>query len=116
MTQFPFDEQNCGLMFSSWIYRNDTLNLDFADGISDVNSSRYMESAEWHLVATSGVRNYHNVSGGIGWFDVTFNVVVRRRPGFYIYALIIPTLLLSILTPGLFWIPPSRTDRTTLGL
>ena len=55
------------------------------------------------------------ISPHTGWYELTYYMILRRRPGFYINVLIVPSLLLSILTPLIFWIPPSRPDRTTLG-
>ena len=42
-------------------------------------------------------------------------MAIRRRVGFYVYALIVPSVLLSFLMPLTFWIPPSGDGRITLG-
>ena len=111
MSQFPFDQQRCKLVFSSWIYNAQQMNLAFENNTAAVNTSYYIDNSEWDLVATGATRD----SEVFNWHDLTFYVVLRRRPGFYVYVLIVPSLLLSILTPLLFAIPPSRPDRTTLG-
>jgi len=48
--------------------------------------------------------------------ELTYSLVIRRRVGFYVYALIIPSVLLSFLMPLTFWIPPSGDGRITLGM
>jgi Neurotransmitter-gated ion-channel ligand binding domain len=114
MQQFPFDEQNCTFQMASWSYTNNELTLDIYD-TSTVDLSQYVASSDWDLVSAGASRNYVQDSEDYAYYQLTFNIVIRRRPGFYLYVLIVPSLLLSLLTPGLFWIPPSRPDRTTLG-
>jgi hypothetical protein len=117
MARFPFDEQNCTFKFSSWSYTDDELSLDFYEGVNqnNVDLNHYVPNSDWSLVATGASRNF-NSDNGFDYYDLMFFVVIRRRPGFYLYVLVVPSLLLSLLTPGLFWIPPSRPDRTTLGM
>jgi hypothetical protein len=111
MTQFPFDRQTCKLTFCSWKYNGDEVNLEFADGFAAVNTEYYIQNTEWDLASTAAYQNLEYKK----WPDLTFYFFLRRRPGFYIYVLILPSLLLSLLTPLLFWIPPCRPDRMTLG-
>jgi hypothetical protein len=118
MQRFPFDEQNCTFVFSSWSYSNDSLTLDFYhdEGFTNnVDWTASTPSAEWDVVSSGAYRNQVIEGGYFCYHNLTYYIIIRRRPGFYLYVLIIPSLLLSILTPGLFWIPPSRPDRTTLG-
>ena len=116
MKQFPFDEQNCSFQFGSWLYDNSLLELVFYDDTADFNISEYIPNAEWDLVSHGAARRNNILDGNASsWYDLTFHVTLRRRPGFYIYALIIPSLLLSVLTPGMFWIPPAEQDRNSLG-
>ena len=60
---------------------------------------------------------YHTVNREIVEFtQLTYSMTIRRRVGFYVYALIIPSVLLSFLMPLTFWIPPSGDGRITLGI
>jgi nicotinic acetylcholine receptor, invertebrate len=111
MSQFPFDQQTCKLIFSSRMYDAQQMNLALHNNTAAVDTEYYNENSEWDLVETSVTRDLEIPN----WHDMTFYVVLRRRPGFYVYVLIVPSLLLSLLTPLLFAIPPSRPDRTTLG-
>lgn len=114
MQRFPFDEQNCTFKFSSWSYPDEELSLVFYEDKNNVDLSNYQPSSDWSLISSGASRNF-NSDDGYNYYDLTFYMVIRRKPGFYLYVLVVPSLLLSLLTPGLFWIPPSRPDRTTLG-
>jgi len=48
--------------------------------------------------------------------QLIYSMTIRRRFGFYVYALIIPSVLLSFLMPLTFWIPTSGDGRITLGI
>ena len=53
VTWFPFDEQNCGLIFESWNYNTTELELVLGD-ITPLN--RFRTSDEWKLI---GVFTYY---------------------------------------------------------
>ncbi|CAJ0932157.1 unnamed protein product, partial [Mesorhabditis belari] len=74
--KFPFDYQQCGLSFSSQVY-------------------------PWHHYNLKGeLFTKYNVS----CMRVSFNVLLRRRPHFYIYVIGIPCFLLTFLSvTGCFW-------------
>jgi nicotinic acetylcholine receptor len=112
MAQFPFDEQTCQLNFSSWHYNLSEMDLIFLED-ENYDLANYMPSSEWELVSTTAERilkKYRSFTIS----QLTYYITIRRLSGFYIYVLIAPSLLLSFLTPGLFWIPPSP-DRTAFG-
>ena len=110
MTRFPFDEQTCKVSLSSWMHTDDTLRL-VMDNDTVVDTSMYLENSEWNLLETGGSRQLLMTD----LYELTFHFIIRRRPGLYLYVLVLPGLLLSVLAPALFWIPPNRPDRTTLG-
>jgi len=47
--------------------------------------------------------------------DLTFTIVVKRIPIFYMIILIIPCILLSLLTLVSFWLPPETPAKILLG-
>ena len=117
MRNFPFDTQTCHFKFGSWTYDGNKLDLQFYEGLEDLDISEYITSSEWDVVATSArhsVRVYP-CCGDEPYPDLTFYLTVKRRTAFYIYVLIMPSVILSVLTLVLFWIPPQRPDRTSLG-
>jgi len=107
------------MILSSWALDNRRLNLSI-DGPNDFDFHIYTESNEWMLVNSSAwkkVERYECGHTGFLQFNhLTYSMTIRRRIGFYVYALIIPSILLSLLMPLTFWIPPSGDGRITLGI
>ncbi|KAK2141523.1 hypothetical protein LSH36_1087g00002 [Paralvinella palmiformis] len=118
MRNFPFDEQQCILKFGSWTYDGEKLDLAFYDGLKDMDIREYVSSSEWIVMGTEAryhVR-YYPCCGSESYPDITFYLTMKRKTAFYVYVLILPSVLLSCLTLILFWIPPQRPDRTGLGM
>jgi len=109
----------CYVTLSSWAIDNTRLQLDF-DGPEDFIYSNYSHCNEWILIDSSALKHteqYHGVDNEpLEFTQLTYSMTIRRRVGFYVYALIIPSILLSLLMPLTFWIPPSGDGRITLGI
>ena len=107
------------MILSSWAIDDSRLQLDF-DGPSDFIYSNYSHCNEWILVGSSAKKNTEIYEGFEGesllFTQLTYSLTIRRRVGFYVYALIVPSVLLSFLMPLTFWIPPSGDGRITLGI
>ena len=88
-----------------------SIYLYFLDLRNYINSSEFIVVetwAEYHVI-------YYPCCGDEPFPDITYYIRIQRRPAFHIYILILPSILLSFLTLVLFWIPPQRPDRTSLG-
>ena len=46
---------------------------------------------------------------------MTFTLVMSRKIVFFTYILMLPCLILTMLTLLIFWLPPERPDKTSLG-
>ena len=117
MRDFPFDEQTCMFKFGSWAYNGNKLTLAFNEGLVDLDMREFVESSEWDVMHTSAEKHVrvYPCCPDEPYPDLTFYLTLRRRTAFYVYVLILPSVLLSSLTLVLFWIPPQRPDRTSLG-
>ena len=79
---FPFDEQKCSMKFASWTYDGFQVNLINSGDTTDL--SNYVPNGEWDLVAAKVERNvvYYSCCQE-PYPDVTYHLVLRRRPLFY---------------------------------
>ena len=76
----------------------------------------YIVSSEWditHNTAEKHVLKYSCCDNP--YADLTFNLTLKRRVTFHMKLILIPTVLLSVMSVFIFWIPPNRPDRTGLG-
>ena len=104
------------MKFGSWTYDGFKLDVDFYDGLSSIDTTDYIESNEWGLVAHPAVKNtkYYPCCKE-PYPDLTFILKLKRIAAFYNYILILPCVLLSSLTLVIFWLPPESPAKMMLG-
>ncbi|XP_071161147.1 acetylcholine receptor subunit beta-type acr-3-like [Mytilus edulis] len=109
VAKFPFDTQECKLMFFNWGITNTTLTLSALS-----NQARllwYTPNSDWTLLEYSTfVEVYNDYS--------TFNVKIKikRQSLYYAVMMILPTLLFALLNPLVFVIPVESGERVSLAM
>ena len=112
---FPFDEQNCTMLFSSWTYDGFQLNLIKVG--DDGDTSNYIRNSEWTLVKLHAVRNVVFYSCCAEPYpDVTYTIQMRRKPLFYVFNMILPCLLITLVALLGFYIPSDSGEKVTMGI
>nr|XP_042904151.1 glycine receptor subunit alpha-2 [Parasteatoda tepidariorum] len=111
---FPHDEQTCGIRIASasfsitkivlkWTTKNYTTR-DFYS----LHQYEVTDALRGECIASVGPNNASCLEG---------SVVLRRRNGFYVINVYIPTILIVIMSMLTFWIPPEAVPaRVTLGV
>ncbi|EJD73859.1 nicotinic acetylcholine receptor subunit type G [Loa loa] len=114
---FPFDDQFCFLEFGSWIYDQSQLDVQIMeryDGKNPFTRDSYIENGEWEIVAN---RTRKVLRGRQTTFStIVFELHLRRRVLYFIYNIIAPCFMLSILTMMQFLLPCESGEKITLGL
>ncbi|KAK0398199.1 hypothetical protein QR680_002471 [Steinernema hermaphroditum] len=110
---FPWDQQHCTLKFGSWTYDGYKLELQI-DEIG-LDTSTYMDNGEWIIENTSVHRNIqHYECCPEPYYDIEFHIILRRRPLYYVFNLIVPCILITILTLIGFAEPPDAGEKMSL--
>ncbi|XP_043933020.1 acetylcholine receptor subunit gamma-like [Protopterus annectens] len=115
VTYFPFDWQNCSLIFRSKTYSANEINLelamsDEAEGIIewvDIDPEAFTENGEWairHRPAKK-VTDPKYTRDDLEYQEVHFYLIIQRKPLFYIINLIVPCVLISSLVVLVFFLP-----------
>ena len=81
-----------------------------------MNLTNYVRNAEWEI--TENVVKFSKTKYDCcteTYSDLRFSLTLKRRVSFQIKLMILPTLLLSVISLFMFWIPAHRPDRTALG-
>ncbi|KAI0230878.1 Neuronal acetylcholine receptor subunit non-alpha-3 [Lamellibrachia satsuma] len=108
ITYFPFDDQNCALVFGAWSYHTTKMNLTVRD--STVNLDSYRRNGEWRILLTEVVRDefFYAASPQERFSNVAFLVSLRRRYTFYVLNVILPSMVTSVLLLSIFYCPPGQ--------
>uniref|UniRef100_A0A131YGP4 Nicotinic acetylcholine receptor, invertebrate n=1 Tax=Rhipicephalus appendiculatus TaxID=34631 RepID=A0A131YGP4_RHIAP len=116
VTYFPFDDQVCTMKFGSWIY--DGLQVDIQNRTSEVDLVNYMPNGEWELLEARMVRNvvYYPCCPDQPFPDITVVLVIRRKTLYYMYNVVLPCIMMSVLTLLVFCLPPDSGEKIALGV
>ena len=115
VTYFPFDSQRCYIRLGSWIYEESQLNLTL--GSESVNMAKFSENSELDLVRVKISRElveYDMMEGS--YPQIVLSVSIKRRPLFYAYTVIAPTLVLCVMALFSFLLPCDNGDKVGIGL
>ncbi|KAM3721114.1 Neuronal acetylcholine receptor [Dirofilaria immitis] len=115
VTYFPFDSQHCAIKFGSWTYHG--FQVDITNRSGNVDLSNYVESGEFDLVRVFQKRRIVKYTCCLEPYpDVTFYIHIRRKTLYYLYNVVFPCLMMSVLTLFVFILPPDSSEKITLGI
>uniref|UniRef100_A0ABI8A0D9 5-hydroxytryptamine receptor 3C n=1 Tax=Felis catus TaxID=9685 RepID=A0ABI8A0D9_FELCA len=110
---FPFDQQNCTLTFSSFLYTVENMLLGMEKEVWEiVDTSRDIvrTQGEWELLGIN--RATPKMSVGSSLFDqIMFYVAIRRRPSLYVINLLVPSCFLISIDALSFYLPAESENR-----
>ncbi|EHH24470.1 hypothetical protein EGK_08128 [Macaca mulatta] len=117
VTYFPFDWQNCTMVFSSYTYDSSEVSLQTGlgpDGQEQqeihIHEGTFIENGQWEIIhkpsrliqppgdpreGREGQRQ-----------EVVFYLIIRRKPLFYLVNVIAPCILITLLAIFVFYLPP----------
>ncbi|KAK7501654.1 hypothetical protein BaRGS_00007085, partial [Batillaria attramentaria] len=113
VTYFPFDTQRCPLQFGSWAHHGLELNVTNRSDAGDISS--FVANSEFDI--TSIPLERHVIVYGCcpePYPDVTFYVIMRRKPMFYILNLLFPCILITTVAMLGFMLPPEAGEKISL--
>ncbi|KAK6050466.1 Neurotransmitter-gated ion-channel ligand binding domain protein, partial [Cooperia oncophora] len=109
ITYFPFDDQLCHLKFGSWTYNGNALDLQIITEPGEepaMDLSTYTPSGEWNLIKVPAIREvFYSQCCPEPYSTVTFYMLLRRRSIFYLFNIVFPSLLISLMTLVGFCLP-----------
>uniref|UniRef100_A0A8C7EC76 Cholinergic receptor nicotinic gamma subunit n=1 Tax=Nothoprocta perdicaria TaxID=30464 RepID=A0A8C7EC76_NOTPE len=114
VTYFPFDWQNCTLVFQSQTYSANEINLLLTeeDGHTVewivIDPEAFTENGEWaikHRPARKIINAGHFTPDDIQYQQVIFYLIIQRKPLFYIINIIVPCVLISSMAVLVYFLP-----------
>ncbi|XP_005395434.1 PREDICTED: acetylcholine receptor subunit delta isoform X3 [Chinchilla lanigera] len=128
VTYFPFDWQNCSLKFSSLKYTAKEITLSLKQEEEDgraypvewviIDPEGFTENGEWEIVHRPARINVDPSAplDSTGHQDVTFYLIIRRKPLFYIINILVPCVLISFMVNLVFYLPADSGEKTSVAI
>ncbi|CAJ1081733.1 acetylcholine receptor subunit delta [Xyrichtys novacula] len=127
---FPFDWQNCSLKFVSLTYNAKEIRLLLKEETDDetkftytvewiiIDPEGFTENGEWEIIHRPAKKNTykHIPMESNKHQDITFYLVIKRKPLFYIVNIIIPCVLISFLASLVYYLPADSGEKMTLSI
>uniref|UniRef100_A0A8C4QI47 5-hydroxytryptamine receptor 3A n=2 Tax=Eptatretus burgeri TaxID=7764 RepID=A0A8C4QI47_EPTBU len=111
---FPFDKQNCSLTFAAWTYTASEVTLVLRRTIEQLRKDRFafVSGGEWELLDIVPYLWLQKKDGKL-YSQFRFNMIIKRRPLFYVVNLLVPSLILMIVDLAGFLLPPECGERVS---
>jgi len=136
---FPFDTQNCTMKIGTWSQDGGVLDIVNLNELKQESVclenmknytnlcqkrkcrapdlSAYEENGEWKILSQGCNKHYVKyVCCEKPYPDMTYYFVIRRRPLYLIINILFPTLLFSLLTSAVFYLPSDAGEKITLSI
>uniref|UniRef100_A0A3Q3KCJ7 Cholinergic receptor, nicotinic, epsilon n=1 Tax=Monopterus albus TaxID=43700 RepID=A0A3Q3KCJ7_MONAL len=113
ITYFPFDYQNCTLAFRSQTYSFNEVELVLATGDTnkiewvEIDPAAFTENGEWAIIHRPARKmiNPNYSPDDLEYQEILFNIIIQRKPLFYIINIILPCSLISSLVILAYFLP-----------
>ena len=120
LANFPFDVQKCNLEFTHLIhfsYGCGEPSLRFYVHLKDVLKEQFTDGGEWDLVSGTAMNKSFCTSVQfmpVKYPYVVIDLVLKRRPTFYVLNLMVPSVFVSILSVFVFLLPTESGEKISL--
>ena len=117
---FPFDTQQCSLVFGSISMTKKKLALSFfnkPDSVSAFQGKFHYSSGIWSVNNVLPQLRDETYSCCPNPFSlIEFTLTLNRLPMYFVLYLVLPCLCLSLLSPCIFFVPPESGERIGFGI
>ncbi|TRY69737.1 hypothetical protein DNTS_035417 [Danionella cerebrum] len=110
---FPFDWQNCSMVFRSQTYNSNEIKLMLSDEDNitmewiEIDPEAFTENGEWMIKhrPAKKVINRRYSPDDLEFQEIIFFLIIQRKPLFYIINIIVPCVLFSSLGLLVYFLP-----------
>ena len=103
------------MIFASWTF--DGLFLDINVNSNEGDITNYIKNGEWHLVKLLAIKNLKKYSCCEEPYpEIIYKLVIRRRPLYYLFNMVFPCFLITMVAFLGFYLPPGSTGKVSIGI
>ena len=103
------------MIFASWTF--DGLFLDINVNSNEGDITNYIKNGEWHLVKLLAIKNLKKYSCCEEPYpEIIYKLVIRRRPLYYLFNMVFPCFLITMVAFLGFYLPPGSTEKVSIGI
>ncbi|XP_007429429.1 acetylcholine receptor subunit delta isoform X1 [Python bivittatus] len=127
---FPFDWQNCTLKFSSLRYNANEIDIQIMskqDGENQpwyfvewiiIDPGGFTSNGEWEIIHRPARKNINPLVSRESnkYQDITFYLIIKRKPLFYVINIVTPCILIAFMTILVFYLPADSGEKVTLAI
>ncbi|XP_058045425.1 acetylcholine receptor subunit delta isoform X2 [Ahaetulla prasina] len=127
---FPFDWQNCSLRFCSLMYNANEIDLQIISKVDEETKRNYLvewiiidpesftSNGEWEIIHRPARKNINSLvpRDSNKHQDITFYLIIKRKPLFYIINIVTPCILIAFMIILVFYLPADSGEKMTLAI
>ncbi|XP_033632820.1 acetylcholine receptor subunit alpha-like 1 [Asterias rubens] len=117
VSKFPFDVQYCEASFLSWVYDSAKMNLSRFDNDDDSYNHLFSINGVWSLQKVeSSQESIYYMCCEAPFSRVVYRLTLKRGSMFYVFSMIIPSVILTTISLLVFCMPPESGEKISLGI
>ncbi|NP_001080915.1 acetylcholine receptor subunit gamma precursor [Xenopus laevis] len=112
VTYFPFDWQNCSIVFQSQTYSANEIELLLTVDEQtiewiEIDPEAFTENGEWAIkhMPAKRIINHRLPRDDVNYQQIVFYLIIQRKPLFYIINIIVPCVLISFVSILVYFLP-----------
>ncbi|CAH1370851.1 unnamed protein product [Tenebrio molitor] len=110
---WPFDTQHCEMIFGSWTYAGDQIDIDLIENKTKLDL--LIANSEWEIVKTSISKTFkYYPCCPDPYPEVSVRIILNRISPSYKALIITPAFVIIILILTNFWLPPQSGEKIIL--
>jgi hypothetical protein len=108
LQRFPFDSQNLEIVIAPFASGVALIKLKADSKLTSLQPGPFLELEQWKLGGITSIDQSMTIGDSLRVDQVEFRLFASRRPGFYIWTMILPLVILLIVAWSVLWIAPAN--------